>query len=56
MNGSLFWFNDEQWARIEPHLPTNQRGPEHTMIGLILSGITGDTLQTCTARSEPDEA
>src|SRR5712675_606000 len=28
MNPSLFWFSDEQWAKIEPHLPTNQPGPE----------------------------
>jgi hypothetical protein len=26
MNGNLFWFNDEQWSKIEPHLPTNQPG------------------------------
>jgi hypothetical protein len=28
MNASLFWFNDEQWSKIAPHLPTNQPGPE----------------------------
>ena len=22
MRGGLFWLNDKQWARIEPHLPT----------------------------------
>jgi hypothetical protein len=26
MNPSLFWFSDEQWAKIEPHLPANQLG------------------------------
>ena len=25
---NLFWFNDELWARIVPHLPANQPGPE----------------------------
>ena len=27
MNASLFRFSDEQWAKIEPQLPKNQRGP-----------------------------
>jgi transposase len=35
----LFWFNDEQWAKIAPHLPTNQPGPERKDDRLILSGI-----------------
>jgi len=26
MNPHLFWFTDEQRAKIEPHLPTNRRG------------------------------
>jgi transposase len=39
MDTHLFWFNDEQWARIEPHLPTNQPGPERKDDRLILSGI-----------------
>jgi transposase len=28
MESHLFWFSDEQWAKIEPHRPTNQPGPE----------------------------
>ena len=28
MDANLFWFDDEQWAKIVPHLPTNQPGPE----------------------------
>lgn len=24
---NLFWFSDDQWAKIEPHLTRNQRGP-----------------------------
>jgi transposase len=39
MDTHLFWFNDEQWAKIEPHLPTNQPGPERKDDRLILSGI-----------------
>ena len=23
---NLFWLSDEQWKRIEPHLPTDVRG------------------------------
>ncbi len=39
MPSHLFWFNDEQWAKIEPHLPTNQPGPLRKDDRLILSGI-----------------
>ena len=39
MQSHLFWFNDEQWAKIEPHLPANQSGPERKDDRLILSGI-----------------
>jgi transposase len=39
MESHLFWFNDEQWARIEPHWPTNQPGPRRKDDRLILSGI-----------------
>jgi transposase len=39
MNPSLFWFSDEQWAKIEPHLPTNQPGPERKDDRRMLSGI-----------------
>jgi len=28
MSADLFWFNDEQWSKIEPHLLTNQRETE----------------------------
>jgi hypothetical protein len=27
MSADLFWFDDEQWSKVEPHLPTNQSGP-----------------------------
>jgi transposase len=39
MNAILFWFSDEQWARIEPHLPTNQPGPDRKGDRRFLSGI-----------------
>jgi transposase len=28
MSRNLFWLSDEQWARIEPHLPKDLRGVE----------------------------
>jgi len=34
-----FWFNDEEWTKIEPHLPTNQQGPARHDDRRILSGI-----------------
>jgi transposase len=37
MESHLFWFTDEQWAKIEPHLPTKQRGRNATTI--VLSRI-----------------
>lgn len=39
MSTDLFWFSDEQWSKIESHLPTNQRGPERHDDRRILSGI-----------------
>jgi transposase len=39
MDANLYWFNDEQWAKIVPHLPTNQPGPERQDDRRILSGI-----------------
>ena len=39
MNADLFWFDDEQWLKVAPHLPTNQRGPERHDGRRILSGI-----------------
>jgi transposase len=39
LRANLFWFNDEQWAKIEPLLPTNQPGPARKDDRRILSGI-----------------
>lgn len=39
MDANLFWFNDEQWAKIVPHLPSNQPGPKRKDDRRILSGI-----------------
>jgi transposase len=39
MRRGLFWFNDAQWRRISPHLPTNLRGPARDDDRRIVSGI-----------------
>jgi len=35
----FFWFSDEQWARIEPLLPTDTRGRARADGRRVLSGI-----------------
>jgi transposase len=39
MDTNMFWFSDEEWTKIVPHLPTNQPGPKRKDDRLILSGI-----------------
>jgi len=39
MRANLFWFDDEQWAKIERLIPTNRPGPKPQNNRLILSGI-----------------
>ena len=39
MSRNLFWLSDEQWQRIEPHLPTDVRGVERQDDRRIISGI-----------------
>jgi transposase len=39
MRTNLFWLSDEQWARIEPHLPTDVRGVERADDRRVISGI-----------------
>ena len=36
---NLFWLSDEQWERIEPHLPTDVRGVERKDDRRVISGI-----------------
>jgi transposase len=35
----FFWFSDDQWARIEPLLPTGTRGMKRVDDRRVLSGI-----------------
>src|SRR6201995_2984871 len=39
MRKSLFWLSDEQWARIEPLLPTGVRGVARADDRRVISGI-----------------
>src|ERR1700686_4181724 len=39
MRRKLFWLNEEQWKRIEPHLPTDVRGVERADDRRVISGI-----------------
>jgi hypothetical protein len=36
---NLFWLNDEQWKRIESHLPADVRGVERVDDRRVISGI-----------------
>jgi transposase len=36
---NLFWLSEEQWQRIEPHLPTDVRGVERKDDRRVISGI-----------------
>jgi transposase len=36
---NLFWLSDEQWERLEPHLPTDVRGVERADDRRVISGI-----------------
>jgi transposase len=55
MNPNLFWFSDEQWSKIAPHLPTNQPGPERKNDRRILSGIMHVQRVGCRWRDCPGE-
>ena len=39
MSRNLFWLSDEQWARIEPHLPKDVRGVQRADDRRVISGI-----------------
>lgn len=39
MSGNLFWLTDEQWAKIEPFLPTDVRGKPRVDDRRVISGI-----------------
>jgi transposase len=55
MRSSLFWLTDEQWARIESHLPTDVRGKERVDDRRIISGIVHVLKSGCRWKDCPPE-
>jgi transposase len=47
MSRKLFWLSDEQWARIEPHLPKDVRGVERADVGHDCTVENLNTLGAC---------
>ncbi|MCW2285678.1 transposase, partial [Rhodoblastus acidophilus] len=39
MNRDQFWLTDEQFSKIQPHLPTDTRGKERVDDLRVISGI-----------------
>jgi transposase len=55
MRSNLFWLNDEQWQRIEPHLPTDVRGKERADDRKVISGILHVLRSGCRWKDCPPE-
>ena len=55
MRASLFWFSDEQWAKIEALVPTNRPGPKPKDNRRILSGIMHVLKVGCRWQDTPPE-
>ena len=55
MRKNLFWLNDEQWKRIEPHLPTDVRGVERKDDRRVISGIVHVLKSGCRWSDCPSE-
>ena len=49
----LFWLSDEQWAVMEPFMPTNQPGPERNDDRQVISGILHVLTSSCRWRDCP---
>jgi transposase len=39
MSRNLFWLTDQQWSRIEPHLPADVRGKDRADDRRVIRGI-----------------
>ena len=55
MRSNLFWLNDEQWAGIEPHLPSDVRGKERVDDRRVISGIVHVLKSGCRWKDCPPE-
>ena len=51
----LFWYSDDEWKKIEPHLPTHQPGPQRKDDRRILSGIMHVQQSGCRWKDCPEE-
>lgn len=48
-----FWLNDQQWAAIEPHLPSNRPGARRVDDRRVLSGIIHVLKSGCRWQDRP---
>src|ERR1700738_2911782 len=55
MRSNLFWLNDEQWARIEPHLPPDVRVIDRVDDRRVISGIIHVLKSGCRWQDCPPE-
>ena len=55
MRSNLFWLDDDQWRRIEPHLPTDVRGKERADDRRVISGILHVLRSGCRWKDCPPE-
>ena len=55
MRPNLFWLDDDQWQKIEPHLPTDVRGKERADDRRVISGILHVLRSGCRWKDCPPE-
>lgn len=55
LRANLFWLDDSQWRRIEPHLPTDVRGKERADDRRVISGILHVLRSGCRWKDCPPE-
>ncbi len=55
MRSNLFWLDDEQWSRIEPHPPSDVRGKERVDDRRVISGILHVLKSGCRWKDCPPE-
>jgi transposase len=53
LDQSLYWLTDEQFARLEPHLPTDTRGKPRVDDRRVISGIIHVLLSGCRWKDAP---
>lgn len=55
MRSNLFWLDDEQWSRIEPHMPSDVRGKERVDDRRVISAILHLLKSGCRWKDCPPE-